>query len=69
MQKCFNASGAGSSDLKVTLPAQTNLAWVQLLPHQISLNFKIVCHLVKLDGVSKFTKNANLIETFASQAC
>ena len=36
-EKCFDAPGACSNqDAKVTLPGQTNLAWVQLLPYQIS---------------------------------
>ena len=35
-KKCFSGAGACSSDAKVSLPGQTNLAWVQLLPHWIS---------------------------------
>jgi len=60
-EKYFNATRACSNDAKVTLPGQTDLAWVQLLPHQISLNFKIVCHLAELDGVPKFAENADAI--------
>jgi len=60
-EKCFDATGACSNDAKATLPGQTDLAWVQLLPYQISLNFKIVCHLAELDGIPKFAENANAI--------
>ena len=55
-EKCFNATGACSNDAKVTLPGQTDLAWVQLLPHQISLNFQIVFHLAELDVMNKIEK-------------
>ena len=60
-RKSFDATGAHSSDTKVTLPGQTGLAWVQLLPHQISSNSKIVCHLAELDSCQKFVKNADFI--------
>jgi len=49
--KMFDAAGAYSIDAKVTLPGQTGLAWVQLLPHQILQNSKIVCHLAELNGI------------------
>ena len=52
-RKSFNATGAHSSDAKVTLPSQTGVAWVQLLSHQISLNSKIVCHLAELNGLAE----------------
>jgi len=34
---------------------------VQLLTHQISLNFKIVCHLAELTSIPKFAENADSI--------
>jgi len=60
-EKCFDAPGACSNDAKVTLPGQTDLAWVQPLPHQMSLNFKIFCHLAELEGIPKFAKYADTI--------
>ena len=58
IEKCFDAAGAYSIDAKVTLPGQTGLAWVQLLPHQ---NYKIVCHLAELDGIQNFVEDADVI--------
>jgi len=60
-EKCFDSTGACSNDAKVTLPCQTDLARVQLVSHQISLNFKIVCHLAELDGIPKFAKKVDAI--------
>ena len=57
-RKSFDANETHSSDAKVILSSQTGLVWV---PHQISSNSKIVCHLAELDGCQKFVKNANLI--------
>ena len=56
-EKSFDAAEAHSINAKVTLPCQTGLAWVQLLPHQLSLNSKIVFNLSELDGSQKFVKN------------
>jgi len=61
-KKCFSASGASSSD-----PSQFKPTW--LIPHQLSLNFKIVWHLAELDSVSKFAEKCQHIATFANQKC
>ena len=62
-KKCFDTTGVCSNDAKVSLPG---LAWVQLLPYQISLNFKIFCHLAEINSIPKFAENVDTA-TFASQ--
>jgi len=41
VRKILDATGACSNDAKVSFPGQTDLARVQLLTYQISLNFNM----------------------------
>ena len=45
---------------KVSLLGQTGREWVQLLPHPLLWNSKIVCHLAELNGVQNSAKKADI---------